>query len=543
MDINKRAIYETIMNAVSIEVKNAIDSGSIYEMAKKINKPSGWSRKNTKKRKVSNQYLVGDVFDRTSGTYRQEDEYSDSNYEGFIYDKEGNEYKVYGYATQGDAGRIAGGSTNYRVVISGDDLKITLTGYTAIFSNGSGTSIIPDIEAGYYLEDYLAINRYSIASSKTDKIEELIAAGDANAKSYSANKKEKQENKDLAFAQRYVEFRFANYTCSTSSSKLQINIGRLTNGGDKEQMAKLEEIIAPFIEKLLEGSFKLSIDKLYGLKVGIAWDKEMTDKYDIKPAIDVKKRNLVYIKTDTKIKNGEVKYIKSILDTPVTLRLPKTIQCKYKDASPELQKILDEVSKHFKAKNKKSRASWIKDKSDSYYSEYTNAYWGTRKYTRAQANDLAKSAWESFMSEYDTEFMKNRNEWLSIDVETLSEYISKVNADYTVKAKTPDTAINDLPETTLEEKQRGKSTELSKAAWNAAYDKMKAWHEGTRKQNIGAMSDAKLKHNYNVCKELGFDKEMEILKDEADKRNIVLESVNYDKLTKRDLLKIYRKNN
>ena len=542
MGTNKRAIYETIMNAVSIEVKNAIDSGSIYEMAKKINKPSGWSRKNTKKRKVSNQYLVGDVFDRTSGTCRQEDEYSDSNYEGFIYDKEGNEYTVYGYATQGDAGRIAGGSTNYRVIISGNDLKITLTGYTAIFSNGSGTSIIPDIEAGYYLEDYLAINRYSIASSKTDKIEELIAAGDANAKSYSANKKEKQENKDLAFAQRYVEFRFANYTCTTSSSKLQINIGRLTNGGDKEQMSKLEEIIAPFIEKLLEGSFKLSLDKLYGLKVGIAWDKEMTDKYDIKPAIDVKKRNLVYIKTDTKIKNGEVKYIKSILDTPVTLRLPKTIQCKYKDASPELQKILDEVSKQFKAKNKKSRASWIKDKSDSYYSEYTNAYWGTRKYTRAQANDLAKSAWESFMNEYDTEFMKNRNEWVSIDVETLSEYISKVNADYTVKAKTPDTAINDLPETTIDEKQqRGKTTELSKASWNAAYDKMKAWHEGTRKQNIGAMSDAKLKHNYNVCKELGFDKEMEILKGEADKRNIVLESANYNKLTRRDLLKIYRK--
>ena len=105
-------------------------------------------------------------------------------------------------------------------------------------------------------------------------------------------------------------------------------------------------------------------------------------------------------------------------------------------------------------------------------------------------------------------------------------------------------AINDLPETTIDEKQqRGKATELSKAAWNAAYDKMKAWHEGTRKQNIGAMSDAKLKHNYNVCKELGFDKEMKILKDEADKRNIVVESANYNKLTKRDLLKIYRKNN
>lgn len=336
MGTNKRAIYETIMNAVSIEVKNAIDSGSIYEMAKKINKPSGWSRKNTKKRKVSNVYLAGDVYDRMSGTYRQVDEYSDSNYEGFIYDKEGNEYKVYGYATQGDAGRIAGGSTNYRVIILGDDLKITLTGYTAIFSNGSGESIIPDIEAGHYLEDYLAKNKYAIASSKTDKIEELMTAGDANAKSYSANKKEKQENKDLAFAKRYVEFKYANYVCPSSSSEPQITIGRLSNGGDKEEMSKLEEIITPFIEKLLEGAFKLSIDKLYGLKVNIAWDKEMTDKYDIKPAIDVKKKNLVYIKTDSKTKNDEVKHTKTILDTPVTLRLPKTISCKYKDASPEL---------------------------------------------------------------------------------------------------------------------------------------------------------------------------------------------------------------
>ena len=487
----------------------------------KTPRPSGWSRKNTKKRKVSNKYLAGDIYDRTSGTYTQEDEYSDSNYEGFIFDKEGNEYKVYGYSTQGDAGRIAGGSTSYKVVISGNDLKIALTGYIAIFSNGSGESIIPDIEAGYYLEDYLAKNKTAISSSKTDKIEELIAAGDVNTKSYNTNKKEKQENKDLAFAKRYVQFNFVNYECPTSSSETFINIGLLRKADDTEQMNKLKEIITPFIEKLLEGSFKLDMDKLYGLKLGIAWDVEMTDKYNIKPAIDVKTKNLVYIKTDSKIKKDEVKYVSTILDTPVTLRLPKTISCRYKDASIELQEILNEVSKQFKAKNKKSKASWIKDKSDSYYSEYTNPYWGTRKYTRAQANELAKSAWETFMAKHDTEFMKDRNDWLSIDVETLSEYISKINADYEVKAKTPDTSVNDLPETEIVEKPtRGKNTVLNNAAKSAAYDKMKAWHDGTRKQNVGAMSDAKLKHNYSVCKELGFEKEMEILQIEADKRQI-----------------------
>ena len=49
---------------------------------------------------------------------------------------------------------------------------------------------------------------------------------------------------------------------------------------------------------------------------------------------------------------------------------------------------------------------------------------------------------------------------------------------------------------------------------------MKAWHEGTRKQNLSNCSDAKLKMNYKVCKELGYEKEMELIKKEADKRNI-----------------------
>ena len=58
-----------------------------------------------------------------------------------------------------------------------------------------------------------------------------------------------------------------------------------------------------------------------------------------------------------------------------------------------------------------------------------------------------------------------------------------------------------------------------------AYDKMKAWHEGTRKQNLSNCSDAKLKMNYKVCKELGFDKECGLIKDEAKKRDLTLESM------------------
>ena len=56
-----------------------------------------------------------------------------------------------------------------------------------------------------------------------------------------------------------------------------------------------------------------------------------------------------------------------------------------------------------------------------------------------------------------------------------------------------------------------------------AVQKMRAWHEGTRKQNVGACSDAKLKMYYRVCKVLGFEQEAEILANEAETRNLKLQ--------------------
>ena len=54
----------------------------------------------------------------------------------------------------------------------------------------------------------------------------------------------------------------------------------------------------------------------------------------------------------------------------------------------------------------------------------------------------------------------------------------------------------------------------------------------TRKQNLSNCSDAKLKMNYKVCKELGFEKEMDLLKQEAEKRNINIE----EKLTLQEIV-------
>ena len=83
-------------------------------------------------------------------------------------------------------------------------------------------------------------------------------------------------------------------------------------------------------------------------------------------------------------------------------------------------------------------------------------------------------------------------------------------------------------------KERGKNTVMSKGANKAAYDKMKAWHEGTRKQNLANCSDAKLKMNYKVCKELGYEKEMSQIEAEAKKRDIVLESISLKEMITAD---------
>ena len=51
-----------------------------------------------------------------------------------------------------------------------------------------------------------------------------------------------------------------------------------------------------------------------------------------------------------------------------------------------------------------------------------------------------------------------------------------------------------------------------------AETKMTAWHNGERKQNVKACSDAKLKAYYKICKGLGYEDEANKLKAEADSR-------------------------
>ena len=141
---------------------------------------------------------------------------------------------------------------------------------------------------------------------------------------------------------------------------------------------------------------------------------------------------------------------------------------------------------------------------------------GTKKKNKKVASPKAKEEFLNYVKKHD---------WDSNNILTFSLALVQlyVEGDFSPEQE-PITNPLQNPEP-IEKKQRGKDTKMSKGANNAAYEKMKAWHEGTRKQNLSNCSDAKLKLNYKVCKELGYENEMNQIEDEAKKRNLQLESL------------------
>ena len=55
---------------------------------------------------------------------------------------------------------------------------------------------------------------------------------------------------------------------------------------------------------------------------------------------------------------------------------------------------------------------------------------------------------------------------------------------------------------------------------SVAVEKMEAWHNGTRKQNVGACNDEKLKMYYDICKVMGFEEQASILAKELKSRGL-----------------------
>lgn len=518
-----------------------------------LSKPSDLKKYNTKSRKETVHFKSSDIYDFSDTGYEDEFIYYDGSGNGYIKDKQGHVYDVVTFERNSDAGAIAGGSYDYFVTIKKangkDDFHVH--GWLAIMSKGSNTGCIADIKAGYYLEDYIAKywNKYD---DKDGKFKELAEKGDKNAKAYDVQKAEKAQQKKDEFDSRYVVVP-NNLSWEIIDGKFTISYWNLTNSSIKElenkrtqwlkqnnlkswdenaksnpEYQKLNDavsngynefrslimgVLEPVLFNKLYEVFKTKdLNSLSGLAGSFVYDKQYVagkKEHGYRAlAIDTKKKQFAVIHT------GDRK----VLDDNIDIQLNDIISI-YKDkASEKMMDLFKKVSDAWHKANARKQGEYVKSHWEKIYYASDGGYIGKYSKTKGQAKAEAKEEFEQLVKDMDFNYSgKNKFTY------SLSLVQTYVEGDMEPDAQPIKNPLEN-PEQ-KEKKERGKNTKMSKGANNAAYEKMKAWHEGTRKQNLSNCSDAKLKMNYKVCKELGYEKEMEQIEDEANKRNLQLESL------------------
>ena len=494
------------------------------------------------------------MYDTKDPGYNDEFLYFDGSGNGYIKDKQGHVYDVVTFERNGDAGAIAGGSHDYFVTIKKangkDDFHVR--GWVAIMSKGRNTNCIGDIKAGYYLEDYIAKywNKYD---DKDGKFKELAEKGDKNAKAYEDQKAEKVQQKKYEFDSRYVVVP-DNLSWDILDGKFTIRGLNLTNASIKELENKRTEwlrqnnlksfeeeaksnpeyqklnaavsngynelkslimsVLEPVLLNKLQEVFKTKdLNSLSGLAGSFVYDKQyMAGKkaHGYRAlAIDTKKKQFTVIHT------GDRK----ILDGNIDIQLNDIISIYKSAASEKMMDLFKKVSDAWHKANARKQGEYVKNNWEQIYHASAGGYiYGNHSKTKGQAKEEAKRDFEQLVKDMDFNYGgKNKFTY------SLSLVQTYVEGDMEPDAQPIKNPLEN-PEQ-KEKKERGKDTKMNKGANAAAYDKMKAWHEGTRKQNLSNCSDAKLKMNYKVCKELGYEKEMREIETEAKKRDIVLESI------------------
>lgn len=461
-------------------------------------------------RKVVNQYITGDIYDFHSPMESKEDTYVDHTGNGYIMDKTGREYPVSASISQGDAGRIAGGSTSYYVTIyfpgvvgkDGKEAFYSVKGYTAIFSKGDNTGCVSDIQNGYYLEDYIAKYNSHDHNLPQELYDELVSRADANAVSYDAQKKAKADEKQAAFDKQYKGLSSKGIECEIKNGEVIAKnlqyYNDETNSYDEYAAPKniIDKAVALFeingyTFKDFEGAtFIAKPDKDYNLDI----------RFDTKTGeiIAFEKHGSRMSKVDFDRVSARIENIKIDKTSPFGKLIMKTVSDKAGTQSAFI--TTDNIAKQI------------------------NKIWGRG------------SSWGTHTGYSDTAFSLGtpESEMRHIRANVRRHAIEELKAEF-AKMKNPDSftyealkeVINLLPKKELANSATEKPAETTTTEFKAnpvAVQKMTAWHNGERKQNVGACSDAKLKMYYNTCKSLGFETEMNILKAEAESRGLLLES-------------------
>lgn len=509
----------------------------IYEAKKK---PSALTKFKGGSEAKQIDVLDGDVYDLKHGdSHKEYFQYYSGEGNGYIMDKSGKIYDVITSEHSGDAGRIAGGSYSWYVTIKNVDGKgdIELSGWSGIMSKTYGATIISDIKAGMYLEDYVLKNWQDIKNNR-EKWEYLKEKGDANAKSSKEQKEENRENKKQKFAERYLplpdflQFSVTNDNLNVSLSRIaskhkdiQLAYNKYSNSENEEVKAKnkeelenvkktietqLSDILKPILVNIVNNVFKTkSISSLNGI----------SGSFIYKYAYENKTYNHIILLLDTKDKKivkGVLETAKIYEDSKIEYRLNDLVTIDKTQMSSAMEKLFKTVAKHYKEhignQGDYVEKRWLEIHKESY------SYWGYNK-TKTQSK---KEAIEEYKKLVINHSWTKGPDKLNFPLSLIQLY---VEGDMTTEDEPIEKPLEN-PEQP-ESKERGKNTVMSKSAVKAAEEKMLAWHEGRRKQNLSNCSDAKLKMNYKVCKSHNYEKEIALLQQEANKRGITLESLTY----------------
>lgn len=525
----------------------------LFEANKKS--PSGIGKIKNTSREEDVEFIAGDVYD-LSGNNRYTDKftYYSGKGDGYIMDKDGNYYDVVTSSWSSDAGRIAGGSMNYQVTIkkaNGTDDAI-FSGWSAVFSSPHYSTIIEDIKAGYYLEDYIAKNWGALSDSK--KFEELKKKGDPNAKSHHTEKEENKARKEEEFAERYIILpKFIGFTIKDGKLEFEnLKPKKETEGKPektkwdlrekdfdseeaykaaeetlqkqwdeynanlKEINDKLTDVVNKIATKLTEEYFKAPISKLTGLHFTIDPKLNNTRSWEETSAIaiDTKKNKVVTLNRKSKKGIGQYTPWKDINENPEFVLGPSATVIKNK-ASDYLVDLFKRASDAWQKINGRTKTKYIEDNWEEIWQSGRGYYsWNPDKYTKSEARKMAEEKFYKWLNEFNWDSSQGT---ITFSTDFIKDYI---------KGELPQSE-DEKEETSKQTTKEEIKTDVSKAR-KVQEPKMDAWHNGTRKQNVKNCSDAKLKLNYEICKDKGYDEEAKILKDEAESRGLTLENLNLE---------------
>lgn len=529
----------------------------LYLFEANAKRPSGLGKIKDKSTEEEVEFIAGDVYD-LSGNNRYKDKFTyyrgDGN--GYIMDKDGNYYDVITSSWSSDTGRIAGGTMNYSVVIKnvkGQDLSFS--GYTAIFSSPSHADIVSDIENGMYLEDFIAKHWHCMRCKDEKTIEELKDKGNAKARTYKAEKEASKEQKKREFFERYLvlpkditfviendtlkftywqptqrkkedkpekskyDLRRENFPTEDAYKAAYDNLEKIWNeyyNKYKELDNKVFDTFRPFCEKKLKEFFKAELNDLNGLTFGV---KPANKSSKDEVALDLKDKKLVVLTNYSKKFLGEDWKVNK--EAVADIKFYPTARLDKQKASDFLKDLFKKASEAYLKLNGRQKGKYV----DLHWQEYYDWYGGNGYNNKTSVKGEAKKrAEQDFFKDLENHDFSSGSREISFEVEFLKDFVEDklpVKPEENTKSETEK---QEAPKFT------GKLAEQEK--------KMDAWHNGTRKQNVEACSDAKLKVNYDICKQKGYDKEAELLKKEADARGLTLESLNLEniKLTLQDYI-------